>query len=62
MTTDTQATRTELMAQHTAAKDRREAAPLGSDAYRAACEDVARIEVAIAAAEEPRPGTGPIQR
>jgi hypothetical protein len=41
------------MAEHAAARARRDAAPLGSDAYRAASEDVARIEIAIALAEEP---------
>ena len=55
MTNDTSTRRSELMVLHAAAKGRRDAAPLGSDAYRAACEEVARIEVAIAAAEEPRP-------
>ena len=47
--------RTELMEQHRAARERREAAPWGSDAFRAAAEDVARIEIAIAALEEPPP-------
>ncbi|MEA2622978.1 MAG: hypothetical protein QOH61_1888 [Chloroflexota bacterium] len=47
--------RSALMAEHAEAKRRREAAPLGSDAYRVASEDVARIEVAIAALEEPPP-------
>ena len=47
--------RTELMTLHLAARQRREAAPLGSDAYREAAEEIARIEVAIAAAEEPSP-------
>lgn len=50
--------RAELMAQHVAARLRRDAAELDSAEYRAACEDVARIEVAIAAAEEP-PATSP---
>ena len=62
MTTETPASRSDLMVQHAAARSRREAAPLGSDAYRAACEEVARIEVAIAAAEEPRPGATPTPR
>jgi hypothetical protein len=44
-----------LMEQHVAARARREAAALGSDEYRAAAEEVARIEVAIAAMEEPKP-------
>jgi hypothetical protein len=43
------------MEQHAAAKKRREAARLGSDEFRAAAEEVARIEVAIAALEEPPP-------
>lgn len=47
--------RSDLMRQHREARARREAAPLGSDAYRAASEDVTRIEVAIAALEEPPP-------
>jgi hypothetical protein len=47
--------RIELLARHADAKQRREAAPLGSDEFRAACEEVARIEIAIAAAEEPPP-------
>ena len=44
------------MRQHRDARARREAAPLDSAEYRAASEDVARIEVAIAALEEPPPG------
>ena len=59
MTTETPTGRTALMVLHAAAKERRDAAPLGSDAYRTACEEVARIEVAIAAAEEPRSSTTP---
>ena len=49
--------RSALMEQHAAAKARREAAPLGSDEFRAAAEEVGRIEVAIAALEEPPPTT-----
>ena len=45
--------RSSLMARHVEARRRRDAAPLESDAYREASEEVARIEVAIAAAEEP---------
>jgi hypothetical protein len=45
------------MNQHAAARARREAAPLGSDEYRVAAEEVARIEVAIAAMEEPGPAS-----
>jgi hypothetical protein len=47
--------RSDLMRQHREARARRDAAPLGSDAYRAASEEVTRIEVAIAAMEEPPP-------
>lgn len=47
--------RSAFMAEHAAAKRRREAAPLGTDAFRLACEDVARIEVAIAQLEESPP-------
>jgi hypothetical protein len=46
------------MEQHRAARARREAAPLGSDAYRAAAEEIARIEVEIARIEEPPPRVG----
>jgi hypothetical protein len=42
------------MALHAAARQRREAAILGSDEYRAAAEEVARIEVQIARIEEPK--------
>lgn len=42
-----------LMEQHRHARARRDAAPLGSDAYRAAAEEIARIEIAIARLEEP---------
>ncbi len=44
-----------LMSQHVAARRRRDAAPLDSAGYREASEEVARIEIAIAAAEEPTP-------
>lgn len=43
------ATRPELMALHAEARSRRNAAPLGSDAFRAAVMDIERIEVRIAA-------------
>jgi transcription elongation GreA/GreB family factor len=43
------------MALHAAARRRREAAALGSDEYRAAAEEIARIEVQIARIEEPPP-------
>ena len=47
--------RESLMVRHREARDRRESAPLGSDEYRAAAEEVARIEIAIAELEEPPP-------
>lgn len=50
--------RSNLMLQHVEARARREAAELGTDAYRKASEEVARIEVAIAALEEPSPTSG----
>lgn len=40
---------------HTAARRRRDASALGSDDYRAAAEEVARIEIEIARIEEPAP-------
>jgi hypothetical protein len=42
------ATRPELMALHTEARKRRAAAPLGSEAFRAAVDEIARIEIRIA--------------
>ena len=45
--------RSALMERHAAARARRDAAPLESDEYRAAAEEVGRIEVAIAKLEEP---------
>ena len=42
-----------LLVEHREARARREAAALGSDAYRAAAEDIARIEVQINRLEEP---------
>jgi hypothetical protein len=43
------------MERHREARARREAAALGSEEYRAAAEEVARIEIAIAELEEPPP-------
>jgi hypothetical protein len=37
-----------LLGRHAAARRRRNAAPLGSPDYEAACEEIARIEVEIA--------------
>lgn len=48
-------TRQELMEEHRAARARRDSAALGSDEYRAAAEEVARIEIAISELEEPDP-------
>jgi hypothetical protein len=45
--------RSTLMEQHAQARARREAAALGSDEFRDAAEEVARIEIAIAKLEEP---------
>lgn len=44
-------TREGLIVQWQDARRRREAAELGSDAYRAALEDIARIEIEIARVE-----------
>lgn len=54
-TNDTRARREKLMEEHVAARRRRDAADLGSPEFRAAAEDVARIEIAIAELEEPPP-------
>jgi hypothetical protein len=45
--------RSALMARHVEARRRRDAAALESDAFRAACEEIATIEIAIAEMEEP---------
>src|SRR6266550_2448779 len=45
------ATRPELLALHAEARRRRAAAPLGSDAFRAAVEEIARIEIRVADVE-----------
>ena len=45
------ASRSELLDLHTEARRKRAAAPLGSDAYRDAADEIARIEVRIAAVE-----------
>ena len=50
MTTEPK-TRGRLLVEHAAARRRRDAAHLGSDAYRTGCDDVARIEVEIARLE-----------
>jgi len=44
--------RTDLMTRHAEAKRRRDSAALGSDEFSQAAQDVARIEVEIAAREE----------
>jgi hypothetical protein len=45
------ASRAELLDRHTAARRKRNEALLGSDAHRAAIDEIARIEVRIAAVE-----------
>ena len=53
------ATRAELLALHAEARRRRNAASLGSDAFRAAVEEIARIEIRVAdieRAQDPPPG------
>ena len=44
-------TRAELIALHAEARQRRNTAPLGSDAFRAAVDEIARIEIRIAAVD-----------
>ena len=44
-------TRAELIALHAEARRRRNAAPLGSDSFRAAVDEIARIEIRIAAVD-----------
>jgi hypothetical protein len=44
-------TRDELLARHTDARRRRNAAPLGSDEFRDAVDEIGRIEVRVAAIE-----------
>jgi transcription elongation GreA/GreB family factor len=44
-------TRPELMALHAVARRHRTGVALGSDAYRAACEEIAAIEVRISEIE-----------
>jgi hypothetical protein len=45
------ASRAELLERHAATRQRRNAAPLGSDEHRAAVDEIGRIEVRIAAIE-----------
>jgi hypothetical protein len=45
------ATRAELLALHAAARRKRSEAPLGSDAFRAAVDEIGRIEIRIAAVD-----------
>jgi hypothetical protein len=44
-------TRELLLAEHRAARLRRDAAPLGGEEFRAACDEIARIELEIAQVE-----------
>lgn len=50
-------TRESLMVQHVQARQRRDEAALGSEEYRAGAEEVARIEIAIAALTEAAPAS-----
>ncbi|MBA2275105.1 MAG: hypothetical protein H0W00_00200 [Chloroflexi bacterium] len=50
-----------LMSRHVEARRQRDAAPLGSEAYREASEEVAEVEIAIATAEEPAPVSLPAE-
>ena len=52
--------RQSLLIEHTLARRRRDAAPLGSDAYQAALVEIAAIEVAIAGVEVVKPGEPPL--
>ena len=52
-------TRRELLVLHAQARGRRDAAPLGSEAYRRAALDVGEIEVEIAALETGVPASRP---
>ena len=55
---DRDAQRERLLVEHRAARARRESAALGSDEYRAAAEEIARIEIEINRLEEPKLITG----
>jgi hypothetical protein len=52
---DRAAQRADLLTQHRAVRAKRDAAALGSDEFRAAAEEIARIEVQINRLEEPEP-------
>ena len=52
--------RESLLIEHTLARRRRDAAPLGSEAYQAALIEISRIEVAIAGVEVAKPGEPPL--
>lgn len=54
--TDAPQSRESLLARHAAARRRRDAAPLGSAEFRAAADEVAEIEIAIAELEQPTEG------
>lgn len=57
MTYEQPPTRASLMALHAKAVGRRSSLPLGSEEYRRAADEIASIEVAIAAATEAAAGT-----
>jgi hypothetical protein len=48
VTASYEATRAQLMEQWLAARRRRDGAPLGGDEFRAAAEEIARLEIEIA--------------
>jgi len=52
----TRGDRSTLMQRHVAARARRDAAPLGGEEFRAAAEEIAALEIAIAQMEEPPAG------
>jgi hypothetical protein len=49
-----EATRERLMAEWREARRRRDSAPLGGDEFRAAAEDIARLEIEIASLDRER--------
>ena len=59
MTQSLPRTRAELLALHAQARKRRDSASLGEPDYRAACEEIAAIEVQIARVEIDPPAKRP---
>lgn len=54
--------REQLMREHRALTLQRQAVPLGGEEYQRIAKEIARVEVAIAAAEEPAPSQAPTER